>query len=113
MGTTRRYCASAAFWISSPVKSYANTPASFASVPCNPNTVVLHRHMNLEVLRNCYLFSCSNARFVLCNPNPVVLHRHMYLEVLRNCYLFNGCKARFLDELLSMARMELFMPNVS
>lgn len=39
--------------------------------------------------------------------------RHMYSEVLSNCYLFAGCKARFLDELLSLARMELFMPNVS
>lgn len=40
-------------------------------------------------------------------------HRHMYLDVLRGCYLFHGLKARFLDELLSMARMEIFMPGVS
>ena len=37
----------------------------------------------------------------------------MYLGVLRNCYVFNGCKARFLDEVLNMAHMEVFMPNVS
>lgn len=37
----------------------------------------------------------------------------MYLEALRQCYLFHGCKARFLDEVLSVARMEIFMPNVS
>ncbi|KAF5836031.1 hypothetical protein DUNSADRAFT_6548 [Dunaliella salina] len=37
----------------------------------------------------------------------------MYLETLRNCYLFNGCKPRFLDEVLSLARMELFMPHMS
>jgi len=42
-------------------------------------------------------------------PTP----RHMYLDVLRGCFLFHGLKARFLDELLGMARMEIFMPGVS
>lgn len=55
-----------------------------------------------------------NWRQVLSKHHaPPALPRHLYLDVLRDCYLFAGCKARFLDQVLAVARMELFMPNVS
>ncbi|GIM10251.1 hypothetical protein Vretimale_14049 [Volvox reticuliferus] len=38
--------------------------------------------------------------------------RHLYLQPVRNCYLFKGCKQRFLDALLTVARVELFLPGV-
>ncbi|EFJ46903.1 hypothetical protein VOLCADRAFT_62022, partial [Volvox carteri f. nagariensis] len=38
--------------------------------------------------------------------------RHLYLHPVRSCYLFKGCKQRFLDALLTVARVELFMPGV-
>ncbi|KAF5828598.1 cyclic nucleotide-binding-like protein [Dunaliella salina] len=38
--------------------------------------------------------------------------RHLYLDLFRNCPPFRGCKTRFLDEVISMARMEVFNPGV-
>ncbi|KAF5826900.1 hypothetical protein DUNSADRAFT_1806 [Dunaliella salina] len=38
---------------------------------------------------------------------------HLYKDVLRDCYLLAGCTPQFLNLLLSVARMELFMPNVT
>ncbi|GIM10248.1 hypothetical protein Vretimale_14045, partial [Volvox reticuliferus] len=38
--------------------------------------------------------------------------RHLYMHPVRSCYLFKGCKQRFLDALLTVARVELFMPGV-
>eukprot|EP00884_Botryococcus_braunii_P021334 jgi/Botrbrau1/7885/Bobra.9_2s0059.2 len=40
------------------------------------------------------------------------LLRHLYLEQLRSCYLFQGCRQKFLDAVLSIAKVELFMPKV-
>jgi hypothetical protein len=40
------------------------------------------------------------------------LLRHLYLEQLRTCYLFQGCRQKFLDAVLSIAKIELFMPKV-
>jgi len=37
----------------------------------------------------------------------------MYLDILRDCYLLRGCTPQFINQLLSVVRMELFMPNVS
>lgn len=34
------------------------------------------------------------------------------MHPVRTCYLFRGCKQRFLDALLTIARVELFMPGV-
>eukprot|EP00967_Tisochrysis_lutea_P032481 scaffold38377_cov20-Tisochrysis_lutea.AAC.1 len=36
---------------------------------------------------------------------------HMYMDVLKDCYLLAGCTPQFLNLLLSVVRMELFMPN--
>mmetsp|Transcript_9794 Transcript_9794/g.26546 ORF Transcript_9794/g.26546 Transcript_9794/m.26546 type:complete len:1288 (+) Transcript_9794:678-4541(+) len=38
---------------------------------------------------------------------------HLYQDVLKDCYLLAGCTPQFLNLLLSVARMELFMPNVT
>lgn len=38
--------------------------------------------------------------------------RHLYLRHVRNAYLFKGVRQKFLDALLSVARIELFMPQV-
>mmetsp|Transcript_9795 Transcript_9795/g.26556 ORF Transcript_9795/g.26556 Transcript_9795/m.26556 type:complete len:1286 (+) Transcript_9795:433-4290(+) len=38
---------------------------------------------------------------------------HLYQDVLKDCYLLAGCTPQFLTLLLSVARMELFMPNVT
>ena len=39
--------------------------------------------------------------------------RHLYLEPLRAVYLFKGTRQKFLDALISVGRLELFMPAVS
>ena len=39
--------------------------------------------------------------------------RHLYLEPLRAVYLFRGTRQKFLDALISVGRLELFMPAVS
>mmetsp|Transcript_24687 Transcript_24687/g.67260 ORF Transcript_24687/g.67260 Transcript_24687/m.67260 type:complete len:936 (+) Transcript_24687:138-2945(+) len=38
--------------------------------------------------------------------------RHLYLDIFRKCPPFKGCKTRFLDEVISMARMEIFNPEM-
>jgi hypothetical protein len=38
--------------------------------------------------------------------------RHLYLGHVRNAYLFKGVRQKFIDALLSVARIELFMPQV-
>ncbi|KAF5828007.1 hypothetical protein DUNSADRAFT_18367 [Dunaliella salina] len=38
--------------------------------------------------------------------------RHLYLDILRKCYPFRGCKTRFLEDVISMARMEMFNPEI-
>lgn len=38
--------------------------------------------------------------------------RHLYLKHVRAAYLFKGVRQKFLDALLSVARIELFMPQV-
>ncbi|KAK9847644.1 hypothetical protein WJX84_010180 [Apatococcus fuscideae] len=38
--------------------------------------------------------------------------RHLYLEPLRAVYLFRGTRQKFLDALISVGRLELFMPAV-
>eukprot|EP00967_Tisochrysis_lutea_P039709 scaffold47598_cov25-Tisochrysis_lutea.AAC.1 len=47
-----------------------------------------------------------------CNTESS-LDRHLYLDIFRKCPPFKGCKTRFLDEVISMARMEVFNPEVS
>ena len=39
--------------------------------------------------------------------------RHMYQEQLRASMLFKHARQRFLDALLGVARLELFMPQVT
>lgn len=39
--------------------------------------------------------------------------RHLYLGHVKNAYLFKGVRQKFLDALLSVARIELFMPQVT
>ncbi|KAF5827674.1 cyclic nucleotide-binding-like protein [Dunaliella salina] len=38
--------------------------------------------------------------------------RHLYLDILRKCYPFRGCKTRFLEEVMSIAHLEIFNPDV-
>ncbi len=37
--------------------------------------------------------------------------RHLYMESVKNCYLFAGCNSKFLDLVLSLGRVEQFMPQ--
>ncbi len=38
--------------------------------------------------------------------------RHLYLGHVRNAYLFKGVRQKFIDAVLSVSRIELFMPQV-
>eukprot|EP00200_Dunaliella_tertiolecta_P013087 CAMPEP_0202393960 /NCGR_PEP_ID=MMETSP1127-20130417/93179_1 /ASSEMBLY_ACC=CAM_ASM_000462 /TAXON_ID=3047 /ORGANISM="Dunaliella tertiolecta, Strain CCMP1320" /LENGTH=636 /DNA_ID=CAMNT_0048996559 /DNA_START=2099 /DNA_END=4007 /DNA_ORIENTATION=+ len=38
--------------------------------------------------------------------------RHLYLDIFRKCPPFKGCRTRFLDEVIGMARMEIFNPEM-
>jgi hypothetical protein len=38
--------------------------------------------------------------------------RQLYNPTLRECYLFQGARSRFIDALLSVARVELYLPQV-
>ena len=38
--------------------------------------------------------------------------RQLYLPTIRNCYLFSGAKPRFIDAILSICRVELYLPGV-
>ncbi|KAF5827675.1 hypothetical protein DUNSADRAFT_262 [Dunaliella salina] len=71
----------------------------------------MHEHLELQS----YSEKTADENILKHHPSTIkqkVLW-HLYQDVLKDCYLLAGCTPQFLNLLLSVARMELFMPNVT
>ncbi|KAF5832406.1 hypothetical protein DUNSADRAFT_11708 [Dunaliella salina] len=71
----------------------------------------MHEHLELQS----YSEKRADENILKHYPSTIKqkVLRHMYMDVLKDCYLLAGCSPQFLNLLLSVVRMELFMPNVT
>ncbi|KAG7671633.1 putative Potassium channel AKT2 [Nannochloris sp. 'desiccata'] len=70
----------------------------------------MQRHLKLHF----YNANAADEHVLKVYPSSIrrKVLRQLYNPTIRECYLFQGARSRFIDALLSVARVELYLPQV-